>query len=367
MRRWLAPILVSCAAAIAAAQLIVPHLMPGRAVALVVAGLLVAGVAAVWAASLGAGARGAATARGRDDGERRYRALFEACGDLICVYELSDDGRPGLLAEANETTCMALGYPRSRLLAMTSDELYAPEVRRAVCERMRALRGAGSLAFASTYVTSDGHRLPVEVSLRRADLDGRRLCLAVARDVSARLESSELSGGRSHADELTGLLSRRGFFETVGETRQRARRLGAPVLLLHAELDGLKQVDDRLGHAAGDALVLAVTDVLRLTFRDSDVLARLASDEFVALAVLGHSNRERVDWRVIMARFDEALAAKQTELAGEFVFSLRYASRVADWEELDHVDGLLAGLRGRATLHGTWTTSGCAEKAAAKA
>jgi diguanylate cyclase (GGDEF)-like protein/PAS domain S-box-containing protein len=367
MKRWLAPILISCAAAIAAAQLIAPHLMPGRAVALVVAGLLAGGVAAVWAASLGAGAQGAATTRGRDDGERRYRALFEACGDVICVYELLDDDRPGLLVEVNETTCMALGYPRSRLLAMTSDELYAPEVRRAVRERMRALGGAGSLAFASAYVTSDGYRLPVEVSLRRVDLDGRRLCLAVARDISARLESSELSRGRSHADELTGLLSRGGFFETVGEARQRARRLGAPVLLLHAELDGLKQVDDRLGHAAGDALVLAATDVLRLTFRDSDVLARLASDEFVALAVLGRSNRERVDWRTIMARFDEALAAKRTELAGEFVFSLRYASRVADWEELDDIDELLAGTRGRATQRGTWTAGGRAEKAAAKA
>ncbi len=366
MRRWLAPILVSFAAAIAAAQLAAPHLMAGRAATPAVAGLLAAGVAVVWAAALGAGARAAAVAPGRDDGERRYRALFEACGDVICVYELPGDGRPGLLVEVNETTCMALGYPRSRLLTMTSDELYAPEVRRVVRERMRALGAAGSLAFASTYVSSDGHRLPVEVSLRRADLDGRRLCLAVARDVSARLECGEPACGRAHADELTGLLSRPGFFEAVGEVRQRARRLGAPVLLLHAELDGLKQVDDRLGHASGDALVLAATDVLRLTFRDSDVLARLASDEFVALAVLEHSNRERVDWRTIMARFDEVLAAKRTELAGEFAFSVRYVSRVAEWEELDHIDGLLAGTRDRALLRGTWAASGRAEKAAAK-
>jgi len=341
--------------------------MPGRLAALVVAGLLVFAVAVVWIASRAVGAQSAATARERAEGERRYRALFEACGDVICVYELPDDGRPGLLVEVNETACMALGYPRSVLLAMTSDELYAPEVRRVVRERMCALSGAGSLAFASSYVSSDGHRLPVDVSLRRADLDGRRLCLAVARDVSARLESGEPSCGPSHADELTGLLSRRAFFEAVGEVRQRARRLGAPVLLLHAELDGLKQVDDRLGHAAGDALVLAATDVLRLTFRDSDVLARLASDEFVALAVLGHSNREQVDWRTIMARFEEALAAKRIELAGEFVFSLRYAGRVADWEEFDHIDGLLAGTRDRATLRGTWTAGGHPEKVAAKA
>jgi diguanylate cyclase (GGDEF)-like protein/PAS domain S-box-containing protein len=367
MRRWIAPILVSCAAATAAARVLTPTLVPGRVGALVVSGLLVCALVAVWGAWLRAGAqRGAGAAGKRADAEPRYRALFEACGDVVCVYELHGDGRPGLVVEANETACMALGYARPLLLAMTSDELYAPEVRRAVQERMRALRDADSLAFASTYVTSDGHRLPVEVSLRRAAVDGRPLCLAVARDVSARLETTELSRSRSHADELTGLLSPRGFFATVGEARQRARRLGAPLLLLHAELDGLKEVNDRLGHGAGDALVLAATDVLRQTIRDSDVLARLASDEFVALAVLGHSNRERVDWRLIMARFDEAVAAKQTELSGSFVFSLRHASLVVEWEELDHIDELLAATRGRTAPRGAWTTSAPAERVTAR-
>ncbi len=367
MRRWIAPILVSCAAAAVAARALTPTLVPGHAGTLVVSGLLFCAVATVWGVAVhGHARRGAGAARQRAGAEPRYRALFEACGDVICVYELPGDGRPGLLVEANETACMALGYARPALLAMTSDALYAPEVRRAVQERMRALRDADSLAFASTYVTSDGHRLPVELSLRRAAVNGRPLCLAVARDVSARLETTELSRGRSHTDELTGLLSPRGFFATVGEARQRARRLGAPLLLLHAELDGLKEVNDRLGHGAGDALVLAATDVLRLTIRDSDVLARLASDEFVALAVLGHSNRERVDWRLIMARFDEAVAAKQTELAGELVFSLRYASLVVEWEELDHIDQLLAATRGRAAPSGAWNTSELSERATAR-
>ncbi len=366
MRRWIAPILVSCAAAVAAARVLTPTLVPGRAGALVVSSLLVCALAAVWVASRRGGARiGAGAARGNGDAEPRYRALFEACGDVVCVYELPDDGGPGLLVEANETACMALGYARPLLLAMTSDELYAPEVRRTVQERMRALRDAGSLAFASTYVTSDGHRLPVELSLRRADVDGRPLCLAVARDVSARLETTELSRGRSHADELTGLLSPRGFFAAVGEARQRARRLGAPLLLLHAELEGLKEVNDRLGHGAGDALVLAAADILRQTIRDSDVLARLASDEFVALAVLGHSNRERVDWHLIMARFDEAVAAKQAELAGSFAFSLRYASLVVEWEELDHIDELLAATRGSAAPRGVWSTGKLSERVTA--
>src|SRR5271157_833519 len=304
MRRWIAPTLVSCAAASAAVQLLLPSALPAHAGRLVTVVLLAAALAATWTACLRAGAGVAAADRGGPDRERRYRALFEACGDAICTYELPDGGGPGLLVEVNETACMALGYPRRALLAMTWVDLYAPEVRHAVQQRMLALRQAGSLAFESTYLTNDGHRLPVQVSLRRVDEAGRRLCLAVARDVSVHRELAEVSRGRSHTDELTGLLSRRGFFAAVDEARQRARRLGAQVLVLHVELAGLKDVNDRRGHAAGDALVLAVADVLRFTFRDVDVVARLGNDEFVALAVLGRSDRERVDWRTIVARFD---------------------------------------------------------------
>ncbi len=362
MRRWIAPTLVSCAAAAAAVRLLLPTALPGSAGRLVVLVLLAAAYFAAWVAWLGAGARQASADRDGADYERRYRALFEACGDAICAYELSDDGGPGLVVEVNETACMALGYPRAALLAMDWGDLYAPEVRHAVQERMRSLRQAASLVFESTYLTSDGHRLPVQVSLRRVDEAGRRLCLAVARDISVHRELAEVSHGRAHTDELTGLLSRRGFFASVGETRQRARRLGAQVLVLHAELAGLADVNDRRGHAAGDALVVAVADVLRLTFREADVVARLGNDEFVALAVLGRSDRERVDWRAIVTRFDEAVADKRAELAGEFVFSLPYGSRVADWGELDQIDALLARTRGRTALSGAWTAGRRAER-----
>jgi len=60
------------------------------------------------------------------------------------------------------------------------------------------------------------------------------------------------------------------------------------------------------------------------------------------------------------------VAAKQTELAGELVFSLRYASLVVEWEELDHIDQLLAATRGRAAPRGAWNTSELSERATAR-
>ena len=367
MRRLIAPMLVSCAAACAAAALVLSGgdaLGPlGLAAAV---GLLAAATVAVWSASRRAAAKLAAERCVRMACEQRYDALFEACGDIVCTFGLSADDRPGRLVAVNEAACMSLGYPRGGLLGMTWDELYAPEVRRSVRQRMRALDQAESLVFESSWLTSDGHRLPVEVSLRRAGAPPSRLCLVVARDLSARRELAQVSRDRAHADELTGLLTRGAFFAAVGEARQRARRLSAQVLVLHGELAGLKGVNDRLGHAAADALVLAAADVLRFTFRDSDVVARLGGAEFVALAVLGRSDRERVDWRAIVARFDEAVLAKRTELAGEFVFDVPYATEVADWEDLDDIDVLLRRTRQPAPLPGAWAAVRRVEKLAAR-
>jgi diguanylate cyclase (GGDEF)-like protein/PAS domain S-box-containing protein len=366
MTRWTAPILLSCAAAGAAGQLLLPVSLAGQAGRLGAAALLGAAVVVAWVLWRRDGARLAAAEGARAACDQRFDALFEARGDLVCTFELRDDDGPGRLIAVNEAACMSLGYPRPALLAMTWDELCAPEVRRAVALRMRALRDAVSLAFESTWLTSDGQRLAVDVSLRRAGAAPARLCLVVARDLSAHSELAQVSRDAAHTDELTGLLSRHAFFATVGEARQRARRLSAQVLVLHAELAGLKGVNDRLGHAAADALVLAAVDVLRLTFRDSDVVARLGGDEFVALAVLGRSDRERIDWHAIVTRFDEALVAKRAELAGEFVFDLRYATRVAQWEELDDIDALLSGTRLRPPLPGPWAATRRVEKLSAR-
>ena len=115
MRRWIVPTLVSCAAAAAVVQLVLPSALPAQTGRLLVVVLLGAALAATWTAWLHAGARQGPADHGEPDRQRRYHALFEACGDAICTYELSDDDGPGRLVEVNETACMALGYPRRAL------------------------------------------------------------------------------------------------------------------------------------------------------------------------------------------------------------------------------------------------------------
>lgn len=95
----------------------------------------------------------------------------------------------------------------------------------------------------------------------------------------------ELETSRLHAetDALTGLLNRRAWREVCAAEEDRHRRLGDHLGVMVVDLDGLKQVNDREGHAAGDELLLLAATVLRQTSRGGDHVARLGGDEFAVL------------------------------------------------------------------------------------
>jgi len=90
---------------------------------------------------------------------------------------------------------------------------------------------------------------------------------------------------QSNTDELTGLNNRRGFLMLAEQQLKVAARANRQAMLVFADLNGMKAVNDTLGHEAGDALLRDAAKALRLTFRESDILARLGGDEFVALAI----------------------------------------------------------------------------------
>jgi diguanylate cyclase (GGDEF)-like protein len=111
--------------------------------------------------------------------------------------------------------------------------------------------------------------------------------------------------GLSLVDDLTGLYNRRGFM-TLAEAHLRvAMRAGRRFLLVYADLDGLKQINDTLGHRYGDEALVKMGEVLRTTFRQSDIIARLGGDEFVVLAAEAGNDTEHA----LLARLESQLNA----------------------------------------------------------
>ncbi len=89
----------------------------------------------------------------------------------------------------------------------------------------------------------------------------------------------------SVTDELTGLYNRRGFFTLVDQQFKLAQRQKDKVYLLYADLDNLKGVNDTFGHQEGDRALIDSADILRQTFRESDIIARIGGDEFVVVPI----------------------------------------------------------------------------------
>lgn len=86
-------------------------------------------------------------------------------------------------------------------------------------------------------------------------------------------------------DDLTGLYNRRGFSDLGEQYLKLARRSGRGVAVVYLDLDRFKTINDSLGHHVGDRALLKVADILRATFRRSDIIARLGGDEFGVLAL----------------------------------------------------------------------------------
>ncbi|MBS1797601.1 MAG: diguanylate cyclase [Acidobacteria bacterium] len=100
-------------------------------------------------------------------------------------------------------------------------------------------------------------------------------------------------------DELTGLYNRRGFFTFAEHFLKLADRTGQRSLLFYADMDGLKAINDTYGHEQGSAAIQSVTQILRSSFRKSDIIGRIGGDEFVVLATnTGADDKDTVAHRL---------------------------------------------------------------------
>lgn len=107
----------------------------------------------------------------------------------------------------------------------------------------------------------------------------------------------------SVTDELTGLYNRRGFLTLAGQGLKQADRLKKGTALLYADLDNLKEINDTLGHLEGDTALIEITKILRETFRQSDVIARIGGDEFVVILLV----TTEVDAKIAASRLQKTL------------------------------------------------------------
>jgi len=213
---------------------------------------------------------------------QRNRMLFEQVP--VALYRSTPDGR---LLDVNSAMVRMLGYPDHKtLLATNATSLYANPEDRARWQRLLEQHGVVT-GFEVQWRRFDGTSIWVRESARVIrDAAGRPRCYeGSAEDITTRKRMEENLQYLASHDPLTGVFNRRRFQEELQRFIARAQRTGESGALLFVDLDNFKEVNDRLGHKAGDNLLQAIATAIRAKLRDTDVVGRLGGDEFGILVM----------------------------------------------------------------------------------
>jgi diguanylate cyclase (GGDEF)-like protein/PAS domain S-box-containing protein len=221
--------------------------------------------------------------------ESRFQRVAMSLGDgLICT----DSNY--LITVWNPGATAIFGYQPDEMIGRPFDTICARD--EALATSAFSIRNATEMA-AGTVIEFDGRRsngevFPVEASFSGwQGTDGLQFG-AILRDISVRKREAERIRYLAEYDSLTGLINRNTLHAKLAAMIARAERDGGEVALLVLGLDGFQQINDMLGHAAGDLVLCAVSERLAATLAGTGTVARLSGDEFaIALAVddLGES------------------------------------------------------------------------------
>ena len=139
----------------------------------------------------------------------------------------------------------------------------------------------------------------------KGQIDGHLLVRAVKYAIERQRLIAQLDQARAKAqrltliDDLTGLYNRRGFFTLSEQQWKLAERKKQKLVLIYCDLDNLKAINDLQGHRMGDQALITVANLLKSTFRESDIVARMGGDEFAVLAIEAETNGNRMIKRLI--------------------------------------------------------------------
>ncbi|HEY3499051.1 MAG TPA: CHASE3 domain-containing protein, partial [Polyangiaceae bacterium] len=272
------------------------------------------------------------TAEELAESEERYRVLIDNAHELVRLH--ARDGHPFFVSPSAQRL---LGYEPDEMIAAAPFSLVHPDDVGLAKYTLRRLQMGELRTALVTYRLRkrDGEYRWFEFNMTRVDAaDGEvRHYQSAGRDVTLRrqleqrlAEQTEELRNLSLRDGLTGLYNRRGLLELSAQVVRVAERERHGLAVLFIDLDGLKGINDRLGHDQGDRAIVETGDILRSTCRATDLVARLGGDEFVVLA----SNMDEDSIEVLKQRIVAAMA--QANRAPERSYDLAFSLGVARFD-----------------------------------
>ena len=222
----------------------------------------------------------------QDVASRLGRILDESLNEIY-IFDAQDLH----FIQVNEGARRNLGYDMKDLCDLTPVDI-KPDFDRARFEALIAPLRQGIqdvLVFETVHQRKDGTRYPVEVRLQLSHSETLPVFVAIILDISERKHTEEQINYLAYHDSLTGLPNRQLLLERLAQAVAEADRHERLVAVLFLDLDRFKNINDSLGHDAGDVLLRDIAQRLMDSVRAGDTVARLGGDEFaVVLANIAH-------------------------------------------------------------------------------
>jgi len=229
--------------------------------------------------------------------QRNRRALQRLSHDLEVARAFNasvlDNAAEGILVVGEDGLIRFANPAMSRLLNATVQELQGKEFLDflqkphipawANSDLLSGYKRGETLRLHDALLrTAPGQQVPVALSCAPLPSEQHAMVVTVL-DMSVVRHLHQQLEFQAVTDPLTGLLNRRGFYQTVENLLLRGERTDSVWVLLYLDLDGFKRVNDSLGHDAGDRVLRWVSEQLKACLRPFDILARMGGDEFTAL------------------------------------------------------------------------------------
>lgn len=215
-----------------------------------------------------------ATNKSLAESEQRISTIVDNIADAVIIVDES-----GEIESCNNAAQYIFEYSTKELTGKNIQYLF-PDL----SKKENKFYSIQSEVYETTATKKHGDEFPIEMSVRDIIFDNKHLYTLVMRDITARKAMIDDLKHMADHDPLTGLLNRAYFHDEIERIFDRVKRGNSePCALLYIDLDNFKYVNDTLGHAAGDRVLIDVTTMLKKRTRKSDVLCRLGGDEFTIL------------------------------------------------------------------------------------
>jgi len=230
----------------------------------------------------------------------RLNAVLKASPEAIMT--LNPDG---IVTMWNEAAERVFGWTGKEVIGKFNPMVPENKLEEFRTLREKVLKGESFSGKEVRRKRKDGSLIDISISTapltdKRGKITG---IVAMISNITERKKMERKLRTLSLKDDLTGLYNRRGFLTFARQQLNIANRRKEGVLLLYADVDGLKKINDKFGHKAGDMILVTTAKLIKKVFRETDTMARIGGDEFVVLSV----QTQDAEGEVIKKRFEKNL------------------------------------------------------------